>query len=480
MARLLIIAAVFASLAGCSGPTTEAVPLSTIELTDCSQQYFGNARCGAYDVWENRDARSGRRVRLHIVVLPARGGERQSDAVFFFSGGPGTGATATAAAMARMFGQANGSRDFVFIDVRGTGRSGALDCGVPEDGARLQSYFDEFLSDEYVRACLEQQTADVRFYTQPIAMDDVEEVRRALGYERINLFGSSGGTRQEQLYLRRYPSAVRSVVMFGVHPMDGEMPLSFSRALDSGIEWLIAWCGRDAACHTSYPELAQDWERARRRFDDGPVEAVLRDPHRGTEERVRISRGVFADGVRHMLYDLVQARRDLPARIHAAANGDFGPFAEAELRQVRGFERALAHGFYLSSTCAEDVRFIDEDDIRRATEGTFLGDYRVRRQQAACRIWPKGEGIGEDFQQPVTADVPVLVLSGEIDVATPPADGARVAQAFPNARHIVLPGQGHGFENADCLSRLVSQFIASGSPEGIDTSCVEEIRKRDS
>ncbi|HEY0876324.1 MAG TPA: alpha/beta hydrolase [Vicinamibacterales bacterium] len=126
------------------------------------------------------------------------------------------------------------------------------------------------------------------------------------------------------------------------------------------------------------------------------------------------------------------------------------------------------------------MQFIDEDDIRRATEGTFLGDYRVRRQQAACRIWPKGEGIGEDFQELVKVDVPVLVLSGEVDVATPLADGERVARALPNARHIVLPGQGHGFENGDCLSRLVSQFIASASHAGMDTSCLEEIRKRGS
>lgn len=480
MARLFLLAAALAFLIGCSGRSTEAVPLSTIELSDCSQQYFGNARCGTYEVWENRETRSGRRVPLHIVVLPARGGERQSDAVFFFSGGPGTASTETAAAMARLFGQANESRDFVFIDVRGTGRSGALDCGVPESGAPLQTYFDEFLSDQYVSDCLAQQTADVRFYTQPIAMDDVDEVRQALGYERINLFGSSGGTRQEQLYLRRHPTAVRSVVMFGVHPMDGEMPLSFSRALDRGVEWLLGWCAADPGCSASYPQLAQDWERAKQQFENGPVEAMLRDPQSGREERVRISRGVFADGIRHMLYDLVRARRELPPRIHAAARGDFAPFAEAELRQVRGFERALAHGFFLSATCAEDVQFIDEDDIRRATDGTFLGDYRVRRQQAACRIWPKGEGIGADFQEPVTAGVPVLVLSGEVDVATPVADGERVAQSLPNARHIVMPGQGHGFENADCLSRLVSQFIARGSHEGIDTSCVEEIRKRGS
>lgn len=277
--------------------------------------------------------------------------------------------------------------------------------------------------------------------------------------------------------MRRYGASVRSAVLFGVQPMDAEMPLSFSRALDEGIEWLMRWCARTADCGSAYPDLAGDWGRSTTAFEHGPVQATVQDPQTGQAASVRISRGVYVDGVRHMLYNLVAARRDLPAVIHAAGNGDFGPFARAELRQTMNFDRAIADGFYLSSTCAEDVSFISDDDIRRATGGTFLGDYRVRRQQAACRIWPRGEGIDDRFQEPVKADLPVLILSGEVDVATPVADGERVARALPNARHVILPNQGHGYENAGCWSRIVANFIDAASHRELDLSCVGPQRK---
>ena len=471
-----LLVALAAAAAACTYSSTEALPLSRIELTDCSRQYFGSARCGTYEVWENRGAKSGRRIPLRIVVLPARGRERQPDPLFYFAGGPGSAATESAGAMARLLGQVNQTRDLVFVDVRGTGDSAALRCDHPA-GAPLQRYFDDFLSDDFVRECLKRQSADVRFYTQPFAMDDIDEVRQALGYDRINLFGSSGGTRQEQIYMRRHGQNVRTAVMFGVQSMDAEMPLAFSRALEDGVQWLIRWCARTADCHSAYPDLAGDWERSKRQFDDGPVEVTLAQPRTGREERVRLTRGVYADGIRHMIYNLVAARRDLPARIHAAGNGDLVPFAQAELRQAIDFDRLIADGFYLSSTCAEDVRFISDEDIRRATEGTFLGDYRARRMQAACRIWPSGEGIDADFQQPVTVNVPVLVLSGEVDVATPVADGERVARALPNARHIILPNQGHGYENAGCWSALVANFIDRASHAQLDLSCVEALRR---
>lgn len=471
---------VAAATLGCSDSSTQAVPLSGIDLTDCSSQYVGNAQCGTYEVWENRAARSGRRIPLQVVVLPARGNERKPDPLFYFAGGPGSGATDVAAGIARLLGQVHQSRDLVFVDVRGTGRSGALRCEPPADDEPLQRYFDEFLADEYVRECLQRQAADVRFYTQPIAMDDVDEVRAALGYDRINLFGSSGGTRQEQIYMRRYAARVRTAVLFGVAPMDAEIPLSFSRALEDGLQWLIRWCARTPECRSAHPDLAGDWERSKKRFESGPVEAAVPHPRTGREERVRISRGVYADGVRHMIYNLVAARRELPARIHAAGNGDFGPFAQAELRQVMNFDRIIADGFYLTSTCAEDVRFISEEDIRRATAGTFLGDYRVRRQQAACRIWPRGEGIDDDFQAAVMANVPVLVMSGEVDVATPAADGERAARSLPNARHVILPNQGHGYENAGCWAAIVANFIAAASHERLDLTCVEALRRETS
>ncbi len=464
-------------MAGCSASAPEQPARPSIQLDGCSPRGIdGQALCGTYEVPEDRRNAGGRRIRLNILVLPAVDRPRAADPVFYFAGGPGTSATAAAPWVSRMLQAVQQSRDLVFVDVRGTGQSQALRCPQPPDDAPLQERFDEFLADDYVRRCLAAQQADVRYYTQPLAMDDIDEVRKGLGYQRINLFGSSGGTRQEQLYARRYPASVRTIVLHGVQPMDAEMPLAFSRALDDGIAALVDACRNDRECHAAHPELAAEWERSKRRFDNGPVDADVEHPRTGRRDRVRIARGVYADGVRHLLYDLRTAWQ-LPALIRDAANGDFNSFARHELAQSLRFADQLADGMFLSATCAEDVRFIDEADISRATQGTFLGDYRVRRQQAACRIWPPGEGIDQQFQQPLRTDVPVLVLSGDADVATPPADAARVTQALPNARHIVFPNQGHNFSNPGCAARLIADFIQAGSAAALDTACVATTRR---
>lgn len=466
---LLVLASI---LAGCAQGASEASARSRIPLVDCDvPAYTGTARCGSLLVWENPGARSGRQITINLVVLPALSSPSEPDPLFYFDGGPGAGATRAAGNVGRFLREVNHRRDLVFVDVRGTGRSNPLECVEPDADAPLQAHFEEFLSDDYVRRCLEAQTADVRFYTQPFAMDDVNVVREGLGYQKINLYGSSGGTRQQQIYMKRHGASVRAVVMHGVQAMDGEGPLPFSRALEDGIRGLLDACAGDTVCHAQYPDLRRDWETVRRRFDAGPVDAEILDRRTGRTGRVRISRGVYADGLRHMLYRL-DAAATVPSEIHRAALGDFTPFAERELAQSRRYADVLSHGMFITSTCAEDVRFIDDEDIRRATEGTFLGDYRVRRQQAACRIWPRGEGIDADFQKPVTLDVPVLIISGEFDVATPPSEAERVARALPRARHVIFPNQAHDYTNPACASRLIAAFIASADPAALDISCV--------
>ena len=468
-----------ASLTAMCAGTDAAPPDTSIRLSDCEVPGLTDvpAKCGTYLVWENRAGRAGRQIAINVAVFPSRGAQRSADPIFYFQGGPGGSAIDAAGNIVRLIASLHATRDLVFVDVRGTGRSSALRCPAAEPDAPLQAHLDDFLSDEYVRRCLAHQTADVRFYTQPFAMDDVEDVRKALGYARINLFGASGGTRQAQIYMRRHPSSVRAAVLHGVQPMDAEMPLAFSRALDAGVQGLIAACSADQACSTRHPSLAADWQAVNRAFDAGPREVVVNNPRSGRRETVRLTRGVFADGVRHMLYDL-NGWPEVAERIHEAARGEFETFARREMEQRTRFERSISFGMYLSATCAEDVRFIDEDDVRRATAGTFLGDYRVRRQQSACRIWPRGEGIDDRFQEPVRSPVPVLVLSGELDPATPPSEGERVTRAFPNARHVVFPNQSHNLANRSCAARLIHQFIDQGSTDGLDTGCVAQTRRR--
>lgn len=426
--------------------------------------------CGSYAVWENRAAQTGRRIPLKVVVLPARQEPREPDPVVWLRGGPGGAATASIRGIAQALGQSWQRRDLLFVDRRGTGSSHPLDCPPRPEDEPLQTYFEPFLQPHFVRACLAAQDADVTQYTTPIAMDDLNEIRAALGYEKINIFGRSYGTRAGLIYLRRHPETVRAAVLKGVAPTNMRNPLPFARALEWGLDGVFEACAADEACAAEYPDLEADWNGVVDRFAAGPVTATVR--HEGRVEEVTVSKGGFADGIRHILYS-VGASRGLPRLIRDAARGDFNRFAQAELEQMMGLGEALSIGMFLTVTCSEDLRFVTEDEIRRETGGTFLGDYRVRLQLAACEIWGRGE-IPDDYTAPVTAVVPTLLISGEFDTATP-VDGATwVAEHLPNATHLIVPNESHGFRNPRCELGVINRFIANGGPDGLDADCIYE------
>lgn len=429
--------------------------------------------CGTYEVWEDRGARTGRRIGLNVIVLPARSGTPAPDALVWLHGGPGGAATESGPAIGSLLAASRETRDYLLVDQRGTGRSHPLDCPVPDEGAPLQVHFEEFLPPDYVRACLAAQDADVAQYTTPIAMDDLDDVREALGYEQLTLFGGSYGTRAALIYMRRHPGSVRAAVLKGVAPTNMRNPLPFAKALEVGLDGVFRACGAEEACAAAFPDLEDDWRRVVERFESGPVTTTV--TFRGRTEEVTISKGVFADGIRHILYS-VGASRILPLLIHEAASGDFSRFAARELEQALGFATALSTGMFLTVTCSEDLRFLTEEEIRRETAGTFFGDYRVQRQLAACQIWGRGD-VDASYEAPVTVDVPTLLISGEFDTATPVAGASRVAEHLPRAVHLVVPNESHGFANPSCEATLINRFIMQGGAEGLDTTCLAETRR---
>ena len=443
-------------------------------LTHCETE-VGPAWCGHYRVYEDRDAGAGSQIPVYVVVLPALSANPQPDPVFFLHGGPGGAATEAIGGMSKVLADAWVDRDLVFVDQRGTGDSNPLDCAASSAEAPLQNYFRAFLDPDYVRQCLAGQRANVTLYTTPIAMDDLDEVRAALGYERINLFGASYGTRAGLVYLRRHAKHVRSAVFKGVAPTNMKNPLPFARAAQRGLEALFDACERDGQCQRAYPRFRQDWDAALARFERGPVTAHVRHPRTGKTERVTIPRGVFADAIRHLLYNVNGASR-IPQIVHRAAEGDFDRFAQAELNQAMGYERLLSEGMFMTVTCSEDIQFIREDEIGPASDGTFLGDYRVRRQLAACELWGRGD-VNESYLQPVRARTPVLLLSGRDDTATPFEGGEEVARHLPNATHVIIPNQSHGFANPNCEFKLITDFIKVAGPNTLDTSCVAETKR---
>jgi len=223
ISRLLACLAAAALAACTSGSDT---PRSAIALADCRLPGVETvARCGTHEVWEDRDAQSGRRIKLRVAVVPAKARTREPDPVMVIAGGPGQGAVSLASQVMPLFTRLNDSRDIVFLDQRGTGESNPLDC--EDESQPLQMLFEDALPERLVKKCLARLDADPRQYVTPIAMEDLDEVRAALGYDRVNLWGGSYGTRAALQYLRRHGAHVRSVVLDGVAPATMKLPLSF-------------------------------------------------------------------------------------------------------------------------------------------------------------------------------------------------------------------------------------------------------------
>lgn len=450
-----------------------------IQLTPCgSPNNSQTVLCGQYDVFENRAAKAGRKITLNLVLLPALAAQPLPDPIFFLAGGPGQRAAALGKANGggRLRQELGRERDIVYVDQRGTGDSHRLSCNLYGDDAEAQSYFNEMFPVDKVRACREEleKTADLKLYTTPIAMDDLDEVRAALGYDKINLDGGSYGTQAALQYLRQHPEHVRSVVLAGVATPAMKQPLQFAKGAQSAMDKLIADCAADEACRAAFPNLKAEFAAVLAKLDKGPVTIELTHPVSKKLQTVTMSRDVFAERLRLMLYDLASASR-VPVLIHQAAQGNWAPFGTLALESTRSSANGIAMGMYLTVTCSESAANISEAEIERETKDTFLGASRTRVHLKACQAWPHGK-IPAEYYQPIKSDVPVLMLSGELDAATPLQFGKAAAQSLPNSRQVVIRNAAHGY-GSPCLGTLIADFISKGSAKELDASCVAGLRR---
>lgn len=469
-----------AVLAEAASPTPPAPPAQKLELKPCTVPGLPpDARCGTYEVWENRAARKGRRIPLLVAVIPALGPDRLSDPFVYFAGGPGDSSVSGGGWIAQEFKALRQRRDILLVDFRGTGGSAGLFCSEMQGTAGVQGFLDDFLPAGNVKRCAERlrKTADLTQYTSDNTIDDVDEVRAALGYDKVNLFGTSGGSRLALIYLRRHPERVRTAILWGAVPTDELGPFSMARSAQNALDGLIAECEQDAGCRAAFPKLRDEVKTVLQRVEREPVVVRLTDAETGRPVEVRLSKTGVAQTLRYMLY-MPTAASLLPLNVHLAAQGDWKPLAETA-RFFGGNMSAMADGYYLALTCAEDLPFIQDKDIPAAIAGTFLGDFRIRKQREACAAWPAPK-LGREFLDPVVSDVPVLLISGERDPVTPPANAEHAAKTLKNSVQVVVPDGGHGFQGfqgAECLTDLIVKTVETGKVEGLDTSCVARMKR---
>ena len=466
---VVTVAILFAPAASASQelafPTLPAdAPAGRGVVEPCSHtELRGTARCGRFRVYEDRDARAGRTIDIAFVVLNAREpGPPEKDAIIPLPGGPGETFTDAAVQIARTMPEAQRRRrDVLLVDVRGVGLSRSLSCAAEYPRGPL-SRFGSLFPLDHAAACRDELTkrATLDRYTTASSVDDLEELRRWLGYTSLNLSGGSYGTRVAQVYMRRHPRAVRTVVLNGVAPVDEPLYVQHAFLLQRALDRLLAECRSDDACHTAYPELERKLARLLARFEDGPIDVRL-----GTR-LVAFSAGDLSYVLRGLLYG---RGGDLPMLIDRATSGELAPLAEYYFERTAWVSEV--GGYHFSVLCAEDIAPLTDEHVARTTRGTFMGDHLIQAYRRVCDLWPYAR-LPQSHWQPVASDAPTLLLSGGRDPVTPPEGADVVARHLPNSLHVVVPNGGHGV-GGPCIQAMITTLFETARLDGVDRSCVE-------
>ncbi len=457
--------------------------VADIHFSACDHSYKtpGDAECGHLTVPENPDNPQGRHISLNIMRIPALT-STAADPLFVIVGGPGGAAVQSARQYLPWFRGLQKHRDIIFVDQRGTGESNGLQCRLGE--GQLFDLSDEDRLDkaeDMAAACVAELDANLAFYTTPYAVGDLDQVRRALGYEKINLWGVSYGTRVILDYMRRHPEAVRTAVLDSLAPVSIQLPRFVARDGSRALALVFEQCESDPTCFGTYGDLRSGWVNLLDRLDAAPRTITLSHPRSQQPVSTYISANTLSSWMRLTLYSRELAPL-IPEAIQRAIHDDFSLFGGIALLAAEDITEHLSQGMQTTILCAEDRQY-----ARMAGAGTGAPDVEETERllrlditeslERICEYFPAGK-LPETYFEPVHSEVPTLLLSGNYDPVTPPIWGQHVASTLPNSRHIVVAGAHHGVTMQGCVSRLVQNFIEAGSAADLKTECVDTIQPR--
>jgi pimeloyl-ACP methyl ester carboxylesterase len=444
-----------------------------IALSECRLPRVARAaQCGALVVPEDRARPDGRKLSIFVAVLPANTLTPRPDPLVLLAGGPGQAAS-TLGPFALQLNEVRRTRDIVLVDQRGTGRSSPLDCPALAPDEHAEFDIDPVPKSLLCAWQLAGRGVDASQYTTSAFVADLDDVRAALGYPTLNLWGGSYGTRVAQEYLRRHPERVRSVVLDGVAPPSLRISFDVWRTRDDALDDVIAACRQSPPCAKAHPDPARTLDDIRRALEGGK-QIALRDPRTGIAREMHADFDVVIGALQPLTY-LPEAASLIPELLALARDGEFAPLLAASLVIVGDLPEQFNAALHYSVTCTEDV-----PRVTRQERIDGVDDDRVRalarRTLAVCDQWPKGSRP-RDFAQPVGGDTPVLLLSGGLDPVTPPAYGAEVARGFPHSRHIVAKGFGHIVSTHACAPRIISAFIDTAGFDKLPQACIEFLER---
>ena len=434
---------------------------SKLKLEDCHIDGIKEqVQCGVLQVPENYSAtgKKDTQIALNFAILPAIDNSENKEPLMFLAGGPGQAAVELAAHLYKTYREIRKTHDIILVDQRGTGKSHPLEC---EESKALNAYeiVPEDFTVQEVKDCLAQFTGDLSQYNSENSIRDFDAVRVALGHEKIHVYGGSYGTRAALVYMRLFPDSLISVVLDSVGPI--EVPIgTFGQSAARSFNLLLENCQNEAACNKAFPDLANEYAQVIQRLDETPVKLNIAHPRLGSATPFAMNSGKFVNYLRMQLYSM-QTRTLVPLAIHQAYLENYQPL----IGMIASTEGGL--GMYLGLTfnivCNEDIPRITEQMFKADADNNFGGDNSHKAWLAACPLWPKYQP-SDEFYQPVTADIPTLILSGNLDPVTP-----------PGSHHIVSKNNAHIVASSSCGVDIINEFLDTLDPKKLDESCLSEI-----
>lgn len=486
MRKLVLLAVLAASLVAPSA----AAGAGADELTPCPGAGGVDALCGSVEVPLDRAAPHGPSIAIGFeLYLRQNQSQPALGTIVALQGGPGGASTGLRDLFTFAFSPLLDRRDLLLVDARGTGRSAAIDC--PD----LQDLLDAGQLPEAVRACAATLGDAADRYGVVDVADDLDDVRAALGIDRIDLYGVSYGTEIAEVYALRHPTHLRSLVLDSALGIVQRADLfEFDRLLGRASQRAVGLvCERSHLCSRLGGSAEQRLADLANRLRQRPV--------RGVTSLFGIPVTETVDEAR--LINVLQSEvglLEVDGAGMALRRGDRAPLVrlglEAELAGIgsAGPPEEFSVGDFYAAFCTDASFPWDKSQPEAAREASWRSAFAQLPEQEfapfsvgawqraevglllhGCVYWPAPTHQLAPLVPPGAAwpSVPTLVLAGDIDLRTPQASSEEVADLFPESTLVRFESISHGaLGGSFCAIEIVDRFL--DALDAGDTSCTAQ------
>lgn len=430
-------------------------------------------QCGLLVVLENRAKPDGNVIQLPVYILPALVDNAAPDPLVFLAGGPGQDASVFAY-YTDSFDQFRFSRDVIILEQRGTLLANpALMC--PEYGPAIaEGYLSDLPVPEAVqpaadallkcRADLQAQGIDTNAYNTTENAADLEDLRVTMGFDQWNLYGASYGSNLALIAMRDHAAGLRSVILESVHPPTTnffpDTPVNVANAMNGS----FAICAADPDCAADYPDPATALYTVVDRLNETPLEIQTRD----LPQNIWLNGRAYLFVLFNTLYQTYYLH-ELPRIIYDNLAGDFSEIAviaQAYLYSWGDFATVMHYTIQCTERLAYDT--LDEFEAASDSLDPRLADMADMDNFVTWAICQGMDNLvlNPADNLPVVSDVPTLLISGEYDPVTPPANGELALQTLSRGQHFVIPDAAHTPSFAiSCARRMMADFVDAPEAE---------------